>query len=247
MRSAALPLACKQQLSTAVQELLQALFIAVGVQTDALGSAWVKSGANLLLRALTRSPQFVRDPELPLLPDSAVAALRWLRHASLMRQGGAGSSGGGAAAAGALGDSSGSGGGGAASGMMLIARDDKVYLLITKLVLTATGTPCAVAAAVSNASTVAGMAAARAASLGGSDAATHASPAPAAAADSGDSGDSSSNVRWAGAAAANAGGAAGFQGVRDPALICQLLEWSSSKVRLAMQQLLEPTGVCVCG
>lgn len=244
-----------------MQQLLQELFVTAGQQQAPLDPAWVKSGCNLLLRALTRSPQFVADPELPLLPEAALATLAWLKAHTLEGAGAMAAAATTSAAPGRRSSAGGSGSTAVAAGApalvqgvrspqgQLLLRDDKVYLLLTKLILTATGAPAAVAAAVANAADVA-------------EGQSFTPPSAAPAAEKSDGGTERSvnrssgqrGVQWAagtppdsadGTAAAAAGHGPGTASIRDPALLCQLLEWSSSKVRLAMQQLLElsePTG-----
>lgn len=90
--------------------------------------AWAKSGANLLLRSLTREEPFVSSSRLPLLPDDAAAVLQAaqpLTPAPAAGGGAAGAAKGGAAARPA----------GPAQQQLL--RDDKVYALLSKLVATA--------------------------------------------------------------------------------------------------------------
>ncbi|KAF8068220.1 PI4KA1 [Scenedesmus sp. PABB004] len=205
IRNPATPPSAAAALSSAVEALLQGLFVAAAAQPVEQLAGWMKCGANLLLRALTRSPQFVADPLLPLLPRDAAGTLAWLNRTAMATRaaatsGGGGHSGGGRAAAaaaaaaaavanGPLQPQAGAGGG------QLLLRDDKFYLLLAKLILTATGLS--------------------------PEAAAGAAAAPPAVA--------LANGHGAGAGC-------------DPGLLCELLEWSSSKVKLSMEQLLKPSG-----
>lgn len=234
-----MPESAKQQLSRAVQDLIKQLFTAVA-QQQSQAPGWDKCGCYLLLRALTRSLQFLQDPGLPVLPTHAVDTLRWVKAHVLGAQGGLQE----AAAAAAAARQAGS----------LPAQDDKPFLLLTRLVLTATGAPAAVVAAAAESDGTGYYAA-----ISAAVSATALKPT---------SGDSGGGVRWLDAAgmagpceadaalaavgngcstggvpAASAPPAGG--GVRDPVLLCELLEWSSTRVQLALQRLFEPTGVAL--
>lgn len=230
MRSTAVPTSAKQQISCAVQDLIKQLFATTAQHASAQEPGWDKCGCHLLLRALTRSPQFVHDPGLPLLPDAAVETLQWLRKHVL----------GTAAPAATTPAATAPGSNGAVPGQ-LPAQDDKPFLLLTRLVLTATGAPTAVAAA-----------AAASGSTGYYSAISAAVSATAVKADSANGG----AIKWSDAASSvgpSADGAAGGSGtsnglpagasaVQDPALLVELLEWSSTKVTLALQRLLGASG-----
>lgn len=231
MRSPTVPDASKQHLSSAVQELFNQLFITVTQEQFAQQPGWDRCGCYLLLRALTRSQQFRQDPGLPILPSAAVETLRWLKQHVLGAHAGRDAA--------------------AQQPARLPVQDDKPFLLMTRLVLTATGAPAAVAAA--------------AAELDGSGYYSAISSAISAAAVKGAPG---SNVRFSdhtdmvGSDASVGHAAAGVNGlahsrdadaaaaaaaaasacVRDPVLLCELLDWSSTKVKLALQRLLEPSG-----
>jgi hypothetical protein len=282
LRCPSIPKAAQQQLSSAVQSLLQALFATAAQQPLEQHSSWIKSSCNLLLRALTRSPQFITDPMLPLLPGDAIGLLSWLNATGLGTRAGA------AAAAAAAGHAAARAQGGngpcnvaLSNGNMqqhsvsaqddaddaahsnspfatgdeqllaqqqqqygagkLLLRDDKVYLLLTKLIITATGLSPEAAAAAAAAhdaadadvdSTPASSGHGAAVANGSATSRTVAFTRPlvptpasaAAAAGAGHSSDSSS------------------ASISDPGLLIQLLEWSSTKVKLAMQQLLDAGG-----
>jgi hypothetical protein len=255
-----------------VQHLLQALFATAAQQPLEQHSSWIKSSCNLLLRALTRSPQFITDPVLPLLPGDALGLLSWLNATGMGTRAAAGH-----ASAGAQGGST-SGNAELSNGNVqhsvslqdaddaahssspfatgdeqslaqqqqqygagkLLLRDDKVYLLLTKLIITATGlSPEAAAAAaaaqdaadtdVNSTPASSSHGAAAAVANGSATSRTVAFtrplvPTPASAAGAGQSSDSSS------------------ASISDPGLLIQLLEWSSTKVKLAMQLLLDAGG-----
>jgi hypothetical protein len=231
MRSPTVPDTSKQQLSSAVQDLFKQLFITVTQEQPAQQPGWDRCGCYLLLRALTRSQQFLHDPGLPILPSAAVETLRWLKQHVLGAQAGKDAA--------------------VQLTARLPAQDDKPFLLLTRLVLTATGAPAAVAAA--------------AAELDGAGYYSAIYSAVSAAAVKGAPG---SSVRWSDttdmagpdgsarrtavgvnglahgrdADAAAAAAAAASACVRDPVLLCELLEWSSTKVKLALHRLLEPSG-----
>lgn len=282
---APLPAAAAQRLSEAVSGLLRSLYNTVAAQQLDSHTQWVKSGANLLLRALTRSPHFAADPVLPLLPAHALELLRWInltvaatQQLQQQRPSAVGMMGAAASAAKAHGtaarptahSSAGGGGGGSNSGssatadhqplpqqlsgqgMMLLRTDDKVYLLLTKLVITATGLPATVAdegvtAAVDAAATTTPdhqgpqPPGARRMRVG------WAVPLPAVTSlfpnsngrKGGGSAGGSSGGRDASAACSADGSAAT---PTDPGLLCQLLEWSCSKVKQAMLLLIDPAG-----
>jgi len=234
MRSTAVPASAKQQISSAVQDLIKQLFSTTAQHASAQEPGWDKCGCYLLLRALTRSPQFVHDPGLPLLPDAAVATLQWLRKHVL----------GAAAPAATTPAATAPSSNGAVPAQQLgqlPAQDDKPFLLLTRLVLTATGAPTAVAAA-----------AAASGSTGYYSAISAAVSATVVKADSANGG----AIKWSDAASSigpSADGAAGGSGignvlpagasaVQDPALLVELLEWSSTKVKLALQRLLGASG-----
>uniref|UniRef100_A0A383V936 1-phosphatidylinositol 4-kinase n=1 Tax=Tetradesmus obliquus TaxID=3088 RepID=A0A383V936_TETOB len=270
LRCPSIPKAAQQQLSSAVQQLLQALFATAAQQPLEQHSSWIKSSCNLLLRALTRSPQFISDPMLPLLPADALRLLSWL-NATAMGTTAAATA---AATAGSGAVAVRNGGSASSNGNMqhsrtadddaarsssspfaageelaqqqqqygagkLLLRDDKVYLLLTKLIMTATGLSpegAAAAAAARDAADADADGVATAAS-GYSTAAANGSalrsvafseplaqPAAATSALAGNSGSSSS------------------ASISDPGLLIQLLEWSGTKVKLAMQQLLDAGG-----
>jgi hypothetical protein len=222
IRSAAVPEAAKLQLSTAVQDLLKQLFTTVAQQWVTQSPDWDKSGCYLLLRALTRSQQFIDDPGVPVLPAAAVETLRWVQQHVLGAQSPADTA--------ALKEQA----------LQMPAQDDKPFLLLTRLVLTATGAPAAVAEAAAE-SDGTGYYSAISAAVSAAAVQTN--------------GQSASSVKWsdapgvaqsaAGTGSSNVpnGGAGGTSvGVRDPALLVGLLEFSSTKVKLALQRLLEPSG-----
>lgn len=239
LRSASVPEAAKQQLSHAVQDLLKQLFSTVAQQSSP-DPSWDKCGCYLLLRALTRSQQFLQDPGLPVLALDAVDTLRWVKQHVLGVQGGLQEA---AAAAEA-----------ARQAGKLPAQDDKPFLLLTRLVLTATWAPAAVSAAAAE-SDGTGYYSAISAAVSSAAERSH--------------GDSGGGVKWsdaadiagpagvavAAAAAANgvsdsgravaAAGAPPNGSVRDPVLLCELLEWSSTRVKLALQRLFEPSGAAL--
>lgn len=232
VRSPVVPASAKQQLSRAVQDLLQQLFTTVTQDSCSQQPGWDRCGCYLLLRALTRSQQFLQDPGLPVLPEAAVSTLKWVKQRVLgtsTRQ-----------------DS-------LQQAAHLSAQDDKPFLLLTRLVLTATGAPAAVAAAAAE-SDGAGYYAAIASAV--SAAATKGSAAPGSGvrwSDAADTGGPSEAAVAGAAGAANgsrhrndvadaAAAAAGSACVRDPELLCELLDWSGTKVKLALQRLLEPAG-----
>jgi hypothetical protein len=218
------PEASKLQISSAVQDLLKQLFTTVAQQRVTQSPEWDKCGCYLLLRALTRSQQFIDDPGMPMSPAAAVATLRWVRQHVLGAQS--------PADAAALKEQV----------VQMPAQDDKPFLLLTRLVLTATGAPAAVAEAAAD-----------------SDGTRYYSAISAAvsAAASQANGQSVPSVKWSdtpgvsqraaggtdSSSVARGGGAGSSVGVRDPALLVDLLEFSSAKVKLALQRLLEPSGV----
>jgi hypothetical protein len=165
----ALPAPRQQQLSGALRSLALALLdaaldqqlLAVASGDDAAPGAdggaaaaapWAKSGANLMLRSLTREEPFLSGGLLPLLPEDAAAALEAVA-ARAPAKGGASANGaalanGGPPPAPKRGrGSSGSGGSGDADGkapgvpLPALLRDDKAYLLLSKLVATAAPAP----------------------------------------------------------------------------------------------------------
>jgi hypothetical protein len=232
MRSPVVPASAKQQLSRAVQDLLQQLFTAVTQDRCTQAPGWDRCGCYLLLRALTRSQQFLLDPGLPVLPEAAVSTLKWVKQCLLgpsstrqesMQQ-----------------------------AAHLSAQDDKPFLLLTRLVLTATGAPAAVAAAAAEsdgagyyaaiASAVSAGAIKGAAAPGSGVRWSDTGPGDAAAAAAAAGGANGSRHRGGDVADAAAAAAAGSACVRDPELLCELLDWSGTKVKLALQRLLEPTG-----
>lgn len=234
VRSSSTPSAAKQQLSKAFLQLLQQLITAASKQQAARSNIWVKTGCNLLLRALTRSPQFLCDPMLPLLPEDAYSMLTWLRELSM------GSKATGVSSAGSAAEvPSASSTAGAAAAQQSVAklvwRDDKFYLLVTKLLITATGLlpEDALAAAAAAAyqesgepmppSTVEAEAAANGRHAVGTTANGH----------------KAATVGWA--SLPNSNGVTQSSNM-DPQLLCDLLEWSSTKVKLALQQLLGHAG-----
>lgn len=234
MRSPVVPESAKQQLSSAVQDLLQQLFSTVVQERSNQQPDWDKCGCYLLLRALTRSQQFLQDPGLPVLPRAALETLRWVKAHVL---GGKAEAGLDPAVVGNIG--------------LLSAQDDKPFLLLTRLVLTATGAPAAVAAAAAESdgtgyysaiSAAVSAAAVKGASGGGvrwSDATDMAGQPEL-------SNQASAGINGVGhrrdAEAAAAAAAAASAVVGDPALLCELLDWSANKVKLALQRLLEPAG-----
>jgi hypothetical protein len=255
-----------------VQALLQALFATAAQQPLEQHSSWIKSSCNLLLRALTRSPQFITDPVLPLLPGDALGLLSWLNATGMGTRAAAATAG--HASAGTPGDVALSNGSMQQHGVSepdaddaahssspfatgedqslaqqqqqygagkLLLRDDKVYLLLTKLIITATGLSPEAAAAAAAAhdaadadvtdSTPASSSHGAAAAVANGSATSRTvaftrplAPTPASAAGAGNSSDSSS------------------ASISDPGLLIQLLEWSSTKVKLAMQLLLDAGG-----
>jgi hypothetical protein len=256
-----------------VQQLLQALFATAAQQPLEQHSSCIKSSCNLLLRALTRSPQFISDPMLPLLPGDALGLLSWLDATAMGTK--AATAAAGRASADAAHDGAialSNGGGASSNGNMqcssgadsdvahssspfatgeeqalaqqqqqygagkLLLRDDKVYLLLTKLVMTATGLSSEAAAAAAavhdeadgdadNPAAVDGHGAAAANGTAARSVAFSKPLAPAAASTAYGGGSSSSSAS-----------------ISDPGLLIQLLEWSGTKVKLAMQQLLDASG-----
>jgi hypothetical protein len=235
MRSSSVPDASKQELSSAVQDLLKQLFTTVTPEQSAQQPGWDRCGCYLLLRALTRSQQFLQDPGLPILPSAAVEALRWLKQHVLGAHAGKDAA--------------------AHLPARLPVQDDKPFLLLTRLVLTATGAPAAVAAAaaeldgvgyyaaISSAVSAAAVKGVHGSSVHWSD--TTDMPGP-----SGSTGHIGAGVNGLAhsrdADAAAAGAAAASACVRDPVLLCELLDWSSTNVKLALQRLLEPSGAQPC-
>jgi len=149
----ALPPPLQQQLSTTLRGVISDLVDASLDQqlhdSPHPDAAWIRSGANALLRALTREEPFVLGSLLPLLPDDAAAVLSELhaRVPAAAAAKGAAANGNSSSAAYANGGppsaSKRSGRGGAAAAACAktaappILRDDKVYLLISKLAATA--------------------------------------------------------------------------------------------------------------
>lgn len=217
-----MPEAAKVQLSSAVQGLLKQLFTTVAQQRVTQSSDWDKCGCYLLLRVLTRSQQFLDDPGIPMLPAAAVETLQWVRQHVLGAQS--------AAEAASLKEQA----------LQIPVQDDKPFLLLTRLVLTATGAPAAVAEAAAESN---GTGYYSAISAAVSAAATQAN------------GQSVSSVKWSdtpgvtqrpavhtdSSSVARGGVGGSSVGVRDPALLVDLLEFSSTKVKLALQRLLEPS------
>jgi hypothetical protein len=257
----------QQELSQAVKLLLEQLLSTVTQQQQQLTtSSWVKSGCNLLLRALTRSVQFIEDPILPLLPADAFETLKWLQHTSMGTRAqpetavalvnsaadGSNSSDAGACdrisasgpAIASVADGHGSSSTGSASAGRILLRDDKVYLLLTKLVFTATGMP---AASFDPQDTyVQPVHAQRAADVSSHHSDNSNAAVPAAAAAPAANG-ANRSVVWSSTLTTAAAGRHHHhqhhsQGICSPGALHELLEWSSSKVKQAMQQLLEPEG-----
>lgn len=143
---------------------------------------------------------------------------------------------------------------------MLSAQDDKPFLLLTRLVLTATGAPAAVATAATElegtgyysaiSAAVSAAATKAAGSTGGSGSGGLGVVRWSDAADMAGPGDVDAGVMSPPPPSANGFGSADGQAaaaaaaasacVRDPVLLCELLEWSSTRVKLALQRLLEP-------
>eukprot|EP00878_Enallax_costatus_P012821 GHUV01013388.1.p1 GENE.GHUV01013388.1~~GHUV01013388.1.p1 ORF type:complete len:2087 (+),score=705.77 GHUV01013388.1:215-6475(+) len=232
-----MPRSAQQQLSKAVLHLLQQLYTAASKEQAARSSNWAKTGCNLLLRALTRSPRFVSDPTLPLLPEDANSMLQWLKQSSMPAPTAADSSSNQPNASGLRADAVGTAGGAAAAAgqqpaSLLAWRDDKFYLLVTKLVLTATGLPQE------------GTAPTVAPSFGAAASQPSSSTQPAAMANGHSTSVATANgvkasVGWATLPHSNGTAKPMFV---DPGLLCDLLEWSSTKVKLALQQLLGHSG-----
>jgi hypothetical protein len=163
MMNSALPAAVKQQVSRGIADLLVSLLEHAQQQELPVTPFWLKSGCNLLLRALTRTDPFSNNPQLPLLPEDALKVLTWIdgnlaaKDASNQEN----SNGkwyaadtNGSAANGAAGGV-GHGTGGDSPGVIepalaadaatarkaahsnLLERDDKLYLLASKLAVTA--------------------------------------------------------------------------------------------------------------
>jgi hypothetical protein len=158
----ALPAASQEQLSAALAGLMgELLNAALSQQLVAVasgeaepeadgagaGAAWARSGANLLLRSLTREEPFLSGGLLPLLPGDAAAALQAIaprvpaKGVPAAANGVATANGGPPPGASKKKDRSGGGGGadgkGAGPPLPALLRDDKAYLLLSKLVATA--------------------------------------------------------------------------------------------------------------
>lgn len=228
------PAATKQQLSSCLADLFIKLLQTAAAQQAQQPQEWLKSGCSLFLRATTRSPEFQADPLLPLLPKDATAVLHWVdTHlidssdaAGVVTSGTRGSGNQGSyptsnghvamphmpdtpfAASATVGGRGGvvaTANGvaplpstrqqspGHASNRQLL-NDDKIYLLISKLVITAST------------------------SVGYSRLGVSAGQLP----DDIIDGDKSS--------------------LPDPLLLCRLLTWSCSRVKVALQRLLQPAG-----
>jgi hypothetical protein len=269
LRCLSISRAAQQQLSSAVKQLLQALFATAAQQPLEQHSSWIKSSCNLLLRALTRSPQFISDPMLPMLPGDAMGLLSWLNATAMGTSAAAtaaghhsaGSAGSGAVSNGSLLYSSMPDGDGDAAHSnspcatgdeqvlaqqrqqygagKLLLRDDKVYLLLTKLIITATGLSpeAAAAAAAANYATDAGGAMASTAAANGAAARSVSFSKPPAVPPAGG---------FTAHGGGNSSGSNSSASISDPGLLIELLEWSGTKVKLAMQQLLEAGGEYHC-
>ncbi|GBF91892.1 hypothetical protein Rsub_04997 [Raphidocelis subcapitata] len=164
---AALPPGLQQQLSSALRRALSGLFEAAlehqaraaadAAAAPRIDPAWAASGANLLLRAVTREEPFASGAPLPLLPEDAAALLASLaprappppppsrapsangaapqpRRSSADGGGGRKQKQGGAQAQAAAAAQ-------AQAQLPALLRDDKIYLLVSKLVATAAPSP----------------------------------------------------------------------------------------------------------
>ena len=161
MGSAGFPAAVKQQVSPSIANLLVALLEEAQQQDLPVTPNWLKSGCNLLLRALTRTDAFSTNPQLPLLPEDALKVLTWIdenlaaKDVSSREEGrwytddahSNGNAAKGAAGAGsddiaagvtAIKPSSAAAAvRGTGSAVQLLEKDDKLYLLASKLAVTA--------------------------------------------------------------------------------------------------------------
>lgn len=128
LQSPDVPTSLKQQLSPALAELLRAMVTDTLAVEDPMSPGWLKTSCHLLLRALTRTLEFARNSALPLMPADAEQLLQWAVQRLTPPGSRAGSAGGG---------SSQELGTGVLPPMLL--QDDKLYLVLAKLVATAYG------------------------------------------------------------------------------------------------------------
>lgn len=223
-----MPHQAQQQLSRAVLRLLQQLFIVASEQATESSISWAQTGCYLMLRALTRSHEFISDPVLPLLPSDAFSILQWLSeqftgtvHSRSIPSRDGDIANGSAAAAGSSSAQ--------AQEQYTFSqqwRDDKFYLLITKLVLTATK---------QRASEAAAYAAAAIAQVRAADSKT-----VSVSVDPSCNGIGSTTTcnGATGKDGSPLSAAADIHTGIGPQLLCDLLHWSSAKVKSALQQLL---------